>query len=384
MTLDQGGPKFSARMLSGVDDPFFAVAASRNSSPFQTRRFVESIVRHVVDDSSMLVLIGVTDQRGDAVALFSFIRRRRAGLPVIEALDFGLSDYFAPIYLGDAALDATESDLLWRAVLAVLPKAHAVTFKKLPRLIYGESHALSGAVFLKPMGAQATTLRLRDAHRREPFSLDRLSVGRDVRRKTRRLEQIGELSFAMAQTAEELDCCLATLVAFRRARFAELGRSDDLLDDRIVAFYRELASPGEKPPLGRLFALRIGTQIVAVVYGFCLDRNFTLIAIAISPRTELQAGSPGLVALYRTLEWCADGDYKVFDLSVGSMHYKTRFDAEDVELFEYQKALTPLGWGVVAEAATRRWVRHRLLQAPQLRRHFERIRALVSKAGAVR
>jgi CelD/BcsL family acetyltransferase involved in cellulose biosynthesis len=376
--------EFEARVLSGIDDPFFMLAESLRRSAFQTRQFVDAIARHVVDRASTLIIVGVTDAQSAPVALVTFVSRRRFGLPVIEALDFGLSDYFAPILLGPAPLTSAQSDLLWRAVLRVLPGAHAVAFKKLPRLIYGASHALSGASFLKPMGACATTLRLQGTDRNEAFSLDRMSVARDVRRKTRKLEQIGKLSLTEAKTQSEVDSFLDALVTFRRPRFAELGRSDALLDDRVVAFYRDLASPGDGPAIGRLFALRVGAEVVAVLYGFCLDGVFTLIAISISADKGLQAGSPGLVALYKTLEWCVGQGYQVFDLSVGSMHYKTRFDAEEVELFEYQRALTPLGWIIVAEAALRRRVRHLVLKAPHLRRHFERVDVLFARLRAVR
>ena len=371
--------EFQARILSDNDADLFALAAGAGASVFQSSRFVSAIAAHVASADAQLVFVGVTDASGVPVALFTFVARRRFGLAMLEALDFGLSDYFAPILLRPTPLNATQSDALWQAVLKVVPGAHAVAFKKLPRQLYGESHALSGAAFLKPMGASATTLRLTPTNQGNRFPVDRMSVARDVRRKTRKLEQLGKLQLTQATTQDEVDSFLQTLVAMRRARFAELGRSDALLDDSIVAFYRDLASPGERTPVGRIFALHAGTTIVAVVYGFCVDGVFTLIAIAIATDKDLQAGSPGLVALYNTLEWCVRHDYRVFDLSVGSMHYKARFDAEQVELFEYQQALSPLGLIIVAEAALRRTVRHLALKAPQFRHQVEQLTAWYSK-----
>src|SRR5690606_10895390 len=100
---------------------------------------------------------------------------------------------------------------------------------------------------------------------------------------------------------------------------------------------------------------------------------FTLIAAAITPCKETQTDSPGLVALFKTLQWCREHGFAVFDLSVGSLTYKSRFRAETIELFEYQQALSPLGLPVVAEAALRRRVRHLALKYPQLRRLLERL-----------
>jgi CelD/BcsL family acetyltransferase involved in cellulose biosynthesis len=380
---DPTTPEYAARLLSGLDDPFFALAQTQNLTAFQSGRFIDGVVRYVAGANSMLLLVGVVDARADPVALFIFVSRRRYGLQVIEALDFGLSDYFVPILFGAMALGPAESDSLWRSVVKALPSAHAVSFKKLPRLIYGESHAMSGAAFLKPMGAHATTLRLEGERRDGDFSLAGMSVARDVRRKERRLNQIAALSFSEARTPGEVDDYLAALVTFRRQRFAELARRDALLEDSIVALYQQLALPDAEPGLGRLFALRTGSEIAAVVYGFCFNGTFTLIAISISTTKELQAGSPGLVALYKTLEWCVGQNYRFFDLSVGSMHYKTRFNAEEVELYEYQQALTPFGMLVVAEAALRRRIRHLVLNAPHLRRRLERIDSLLSRSRAV-
>ncbi len=134
---------------------------------------------------------------------------------------------------------------------------------------------------------------------------------------------------------------------------------------RIVAFYRALAHRGQDQPAGRLFTLQAGEHAVAVIYGFACADVFTLIAPAITTCKQTQAGSPGLVALFKTLQWCREQDFAVFDLSVGSLFYKSRFDAETVELFEYQQALSPLGLPVVAEAALRRRVRHLSLKQPR-------------------
>ena len=75
--------------------------------------------------------------------------------------------------------------------------------------------------------------------------------------------------------------------------------------------------------------------------------------------------------MFKTLGWCLASKYSVFDLSVGSLSYKSRFDAETVELFEYQQALSPLGLPVVAEAALRRRVRHLALKRPRIRTKLE-------------
>jgi CelD/BcsL family acetyltransferase involved in cellulose biosynthesis len=363
---------FSARLIEGLDDPFLQAAEGTNANVFQSGEFLAAIHRHMLAGSEKLALVGVADGAGNPVAVFPFVKRRKLGVPIIEAVDFGIVDYFAPSWFRDAPLSAEDTAKLWKAVVKAVPGAHAVTFKKLPRALHGRPHALSGAGFLKPMGADATTLHVHGPDR-PLLNPEKMSLAKEVKRKSKKLEKLGALSFAEAQSNAEVDAAMDTLVAFRTARFAELGRHDALLDPGVVSFYRALADRKTERPLGRLFTLRAGEYPVAVIYGFACADVFTLIVPAITTCKQTQAGSPGLVALFKTLQWCREHGFAVFDLSVGSLSYKARFDAETIELFEHQQALSPLGLPVVAEAALRRRVRHLSLKYPELRKTLEKL-----------
>ena len=368
---------FSARLLDGLDDPRLAAASDETRNVFQSKAFLAAIGRHIVDEGSRLVLVEATDSAGQLVAVFPFVKRRRLGIPVIEGLDFGVTDFFAPTCLRDAPLSAEETRRLWQAVIGAVPGVHAVTFMKMPRLLHGRLHALSGADFVLPMHATATTLFMRDEQGAPTVRPDKMSLAREVRRKSKKLEQIGPLSFAEATSKAETDAAMETLVAFRTARFSELGRDDALLDPDVVAFYRSLADRDQEDPPGRLFVLRAGDEVAAVIYGFVFGDAFTLIAPAITPSRLLQVGSPGLVILFKALEWSVARNFRVFDLSVGSLSYKSRFEAETVELFEYQRSLSPLGLPVVAEFRLRRWLRRLALSHPQLRTTLERLAGML-------
>ncbi len=370
-----GKTRFSARLLAGLGDPFFSGMTGDGRNVFQSVVFLGALEKHVLAGGESLALVGVADGAGKALAVLPFVRRRKFGVAYIEGVDFGLVDYFAPCFSGDAPLSAVETAGLWRAAVRAVPGVHAVAFKKLPRLLHGRPHALSGADFLKPMGANATTLMMHDAAGAARVFPDKMSLAREVRRKSKKLEQVGALSFDEAATNAEVDAAMQHLVAFRTARFSELGRRDALLDPHVVAFYRALADRDCERPCGRLFTLRAGEHAVAVIYGFAYADVFTLIAPAMTTCKQTQAGSPGLVALFKALEWCKAQNFAVFDLSVGSLFYKSRFDAETVELFEYQQALTPLGLPIVAEHALRRRVRHLALTHPEVRTRLEGLAA---------
>ncbi|MEP9385984.1 GNAT family N-acetyltransferase [Mesorhizobium sp. KR9-304] len=367
---------FSARVLSGMSDPFLEVAEAAGANVFQSRPFLEQFERHMLAGSRKLVLVGVTDAAGKPIAVFPFVRLKKFGVTRLEAVDFDVTDYFAPAYFRDAALSADDTAKLWRTVARSVPGVHAIAFKKLPRQLHHKPHALSGADFLKPMAASATTLYLRDASGKPTQNMNPAALARKLKKSAKVLQKHGPLTFTEATSKQDTDELLEALLAFRTARFQELGRQDALLDPNVVAFYRALACKEGKASVGRVFALRSADEIVAVTYGYAYRKTFTLIAPAITPKKEYQPGSPGLVAMFKTLEWCQQHDFDVFDLSVGSLSYKSRFEAETVELYEYQQALSPLGLIVVAEAALRRRIRRLALKYPELRSTLEKLRRM--------
>jgi len=358
--------KLRAVLLDGLGDPFFARYQTHCPNVFASRPFLETVERNLLQPGERLVLVGVVDTLGLPVAFFPFVRRRRLGVWVIEGLDFGLADYFVPCLTSDREIGPRQADALWADILKVLPPADAVALKKMPLRLYGERHALSQARFLHPMAAFATTLALRHSEEEGNVELP-ASLAREVKRKSKKLEALGKVEFRTLTDAAEIDAAMAELVALRRARFSEMRRRDILMYDNVTAFYRELAMPGEGPSAGRLFTLTAGERLVSAIYAFTYRGVFTLVIPAISGDKDVQVGSPGTVALFRALEWARQEGYRFFDLSVGSLHYKTRFHAETVELYEYQQALTLRGRIIVLDALARRQGRKAAIGKPWIR-----------------
>lgn len=377
-------PPFRTVLLDGPDDPFFARFSTDCANVFMSRGFLKSVADNLLRPEDALVLVGVTDASDAPVALFPFVRRRRLGATVVEGLDFGVADYFAPCLGRGLELDAAGADRLWRDVLRVLPAADAVTFKKMPRLLYGVPHALTAATFVAPMAASATTLPLYndDGSGITPPS----SLIKEIKRKSRKLESLGKVEFRLAETPEEIGAALDGIVELRRARFADMQRRDVMMYDEVVAFYRDLAMPAQGEPVGRIFTLRAGDRTIAAVFALTYRGVFILVVPAMTNDPSLRTSSPGLVAFVNAMEWSREQGYRFFDLSVGSLHYKSRFGAQTVELFEYQKALTLRGRIVVLDAWLRRTGRREAISRPWIRetadalgRYRMRARAMFSR-----
>ena len=345
--------RYRAYRLHSPSDPFFA--AFPHAGAFQQERFMAALFATIAPEAGALpILIGVEDETGQPLAWFAFTLRRRLGARLLEGLDLDVTDYFSPPLAPGKEVDP---EALWQSVLAALPEADAVTLKKVPQRLQGHAHALSGWRKLRAMGASAHSLTLR-GERGTLLDLTELSVAKDMRRKSRKLAAAGEVTFSLAATSAETEAALEKLFQFRQERFAALGRPDPLASPAWREFYRTLVTGHE--PIARIFTLHVGNETVACVYCLSQGEVLTLIIPAMSSDPAWTPGSPGLVALYRTLEWAQVQGYRVFDLSVGSLDYKHRFNTDQVELFEHACLLNPRGALAFFDAELRRLLRGRM------------------------
>lgn len=365
-TASTSRPLRAIRLL-GSDHPF--IDAFANTGVFQSKPFLAAISKSLcTDEHRDLVLIGVTNAAHVPIALFPFVRRRVFGARVIEGLDLAVTDYFAPPINADIG-----GNDVWLAALSALPPADAIVFRKLPLALHGRPHALSEAPFLKPMGAAAYTARMFNDDGKPILASD-LPVARDARRKLRRLEAMGTVTFDEAVSETEVTEALDRLLDFRVTRFEGMGRRDILAGPDYREFYRRLAIAPPRP--GRLFSLKVADETIAVIYAMLHGDTITLVIPSMSPATHWQVASPGMVALYKLYEWALAKGLTIFDFSVGSSAYKARFNTEKIELYEYQRALTPLGLLVVLEATLRRTARRFAVDNPRYRLPLERLKEI--------
>ncbi|HTN63277.1 MAG TPA: GNAT family N-acetyltransferase [Devosia sp.] len=149
--------------------------------------------------------------------------------------------------------------------ISALPAADILRLHNVPRQIYGQAHSLSAARFLTPMGHAATSVVLRDAEGTTICDPSTVSAAKDVRRKLRKLAAQGDVRFYLAQSRSERSELVEAMLAFRRARFGDLGRQEFLDDPSIEAFYCQLAKVENSPVA--LFGLKVNDGVVGLIYG---------------------------------------------------------------------------------------------------------------------
>jgi CelD/BcsL family acetyltransferase involved in cellulose biosynthesis len=182
---------------------------------------------------------------------------------------------------------------------------------------------------------------------------------------------MGDVTFDEATSRDDIVSAIERLVEFRTTRFRGMRRRDILAREEYRAFYRLLASGPD--PIGRLFSLKVDGEAVAVIFALVSDGTVTLVIPSISSDDRWHVASPGLIALYMLYDWAVARGFSTFDFSVGSAGYKARFNTQRIDLFEYQRALTPLGLPIVANATLRRLLRRSPTDHPLIYAALRRI-----------
>ena len=337
-----------------MDDPLLQDLDTWARTAFQTKPFLATLAATTAPAfGAELALIAVEDADGAPVAIFPFTLSRESGLVVAEAVGLGCSDYFVPVTPNNRPLAAKEADQIWSVVLGALPAADVARLRNVPLDYDGAPHALTAAKFLSPMGHCASIM---------PIAADEKPSSGDAKRKLNKLQKQGRVEFVCPTDAAGRNELLDAMFALRKARFSDLGRSDYLEQPGVCSFYRQLA--GDPDGIVHLTGLKVDGEVLAVVYGLLRHGRFTLLIPTMTSDERWAPFSPGLVAMYLTIEQGKTAGWHMFDFSVGDLQYKSRFGAEKVELFEVQRALSLKGLPRVLFARLRSALRTLRLRNP--------------------
>jgi CelD/BcsL family acetyltransferase involved in cellulose biosynthesis len=257
---------------------------------------------------------------------------------------------------------------LWKRIVKALPGFDVANLEKIPDTIGGQPNPLR-AVAAEPQAFSGYALRLAGTWAEIARSLPR---GQDSRRKRRRLQDVGVVTFRIARSAAEIDQFLEALVRQKRRRYLETRGLDGLARPGYLDYLRQSTLQLSGSGRVQLSALFCGDVIVAAHWGIVAADRFYYLMPSFEAGDWLKF-SPGRLIVEDLLEWCAGEHIRLFDFGVGDEPYKTEFSADRIPLWHGLHARTPVG---SAYAAIRRG-RSRLLASdlgPNLREFRDRWR----------
>jgi CelD/BcsL family acetyltransferase involved in cellulose biosynthesis len=146
----------------------------------------------------------------------------------------------------------------------------------------------------------------------------------EIRRKRRRIESSGEVSFLRVESAGKIEGFIAL--------HKNSPEKADFMNSRRERFFREIAGLFSKEGWLELFFLTLDEREIASL--LCFSLRDTLYLYNSGYDLEYSSLSPGIVILSLAIEEAIRRGFKQFNLLKGSEKYKYDFGAQDLELYE--------------------------------------------------
>ena len=265
-------------------------------------------------------------------------------------------------------------DAFWRHVFSALPRADALVAYGLPDL---------NAEFDNPMRALPSTDTGCTSHRFalmadwEAFYQAKCTakLRRDERRCGRRLGELGDVAFRIAQTPEDRLALVDRMLDQKSIQLCASGAPDFTAAPGVREFYHHLVtSPAWRGKAEVLLcALTIGGEPVAVTLALVEKGCAFGLVLSMTDGKAARFG-PGRQLLRRVIAHCCARGLRSFDLGAGDDPSKLRWEDEQVRRRDVLVPLSPKGrllvWGMRAFFA----VKGTIKTSPVLWRMFSRYR----------
>ena len=334
------------------------VESMRRPSPFLLHGWLLEWWRHHSDRGRLTV--HVAREEGRLTGALPLFVQRRLGLRVARFLG-GDAAALADVLVADGAEPSTADRLLDQAAgsgadfadLFGLPAPSRLDAGRLRLVVRAEAPVMDLAAGWEAAYRAKTSAKRRNLHRR----------------RRRQLERLGEVSFDVARTRDELAPALEDAFFLHAARWQDRPEASGFASARGRRFHRA-ALAALPPGVPRIALLRVAGRPVACNYFFLLDGCMYFHELAFDP--ALARWSPGQVATLEAIAAAAAEGARRVEFHGGAERYKHEL-ADRLEPLHQGHGLAVTRRGRAAVAARVRAVdaRRRLKDTPVRSLYYE-------------
>jgi len=264
--------------------------------------------------------------------------------------------------------------VFWARVWADLPDADAVAAYGVPETDVAEDHPLAHLPRFG-CGCAGHRFALMPDWTALYEAKCNAKMRRNDRRCERRLEEIGEVTFQVARSADERRHLIDVMLEQKSAQLNEMGAPDFTAAPGIARFYHRLATSGEWGRGSEVFiaALELDGDPVAVNLALIKDGCAHGMILSMT-NGDVEKFGPGRLLLRRSLaHFCGIG-LRSMDLGAGDDPYKMHWADETVRRCDVIVPLTVRGRLFVLGLRTLFAAKARIKNTPVLWRLFSRYR----------
>lgn len=313
------------------------------STPFQTLEFIQAFRTHMLPTvrGSFRVLQIFRKDTHQPILLLPLVVRTRGFVKIASIPDLTLADLTAPVLSRHASFEEDELEDLWQSI------THALSDVDILDIFHNPAHV--GALenpFFRFEAAQDQAhffmLDLTQSGDVDPgLKSKRKKIGKDMRSKWRKLDEMGATFDCIEDPAERLHL-LEIILQQKQHRFDQTGVDNCLSSDPVEDFYRELVSTSRPEEPVVMHAIRLHGEVLGAT--MCLVANGIANCVLLSMGNEKWSQySPGMVALSHTADWARGAGYRAFSLGTGTQPYKRRFGFETHQVRRINASLSVKG-----------------------------------------
>jgi CelD/BcsL family acetyltransferase involved in cellulose biosynthesis len=186
-----------------------------------------------------------------------------------------------------------------------------------------------------------------------------------LRRKERRLSQLGKLQIGWAKNLQERHDLLDTFFRQKAEWFAKHGIADPFTAARRRFFEKLSALPDGTA--GRLEAgyLKIGDAVAATFHGSPVGNCHHMLLSSIASG-ETERWSPGILLMREEIRYACGKDFLRYDLGIGQARHKSEWCDEEIDLFDSYIALDETGYALTLPMAALSRAKRAIKNSPLL------------------
>lgn len=358
------------RSIDEARDAWRAFQETGDLYVFQTLEWLENWERRVGQRSGVEPCLVAVYDGGTPLYFFPFGIARKGFVRALVWLGGEFADYGAPIVARDRGNEATDPAravdfrTVWNEVLAKLPPADVVWLKRIPERIDGRENPMR-VLECDPYPSRAWAARLRGTWE-ETYETHAGAKTRSTdRRKSRRLAEMGEVTWTIADGSDEAALRRVTqaMIEQKEKRYREIRARNVFESEESRGFFLQPVESLLRSGWLNISELSLNGRVITTHWGMVYRDRFYYFMPSFAPGPWTRF-SPGRLLLLRLLEWCLDHGVKVFDFTVGDEAYKADWCDEEMRLYQHFAPRTAGGrlFGVLY-AAYALVVRSRILLA---------------------
>ncbi len=356
LTLDENFD-FSGTAYSGL---FAASNATAFQHPDWLNKAAETLAKP--KNADMMTIIGWSEDNGELVLVIPFVRRYFAGVSLLEAADFGVTDYAAPVVRNGHEKHIIRQSGIGARICELVGHCDIFRIKSARAEHVDLWQALTG-LDMQRADFSSHAVRLGEPYadwRKQAFGKSHCKY---LDRKNRKLEKSGKVEFRNITDPAEAGEAIRELAALRAGRFD----SDPIQQDAVCDFYAEMARDGAESGFTRTYRFSLDGETMAIVFGTVHDCAYNYLLIG-GDYDRFANHSPGLLIYDRIMEdWLKAGGTH-FDFTVGDEPFKMKFGTSPTAIYSLTKARTTAGrFALAAQSAKQKIVAlRRRISAPPL------------------